>query len=178
MLGVLIISGLSVLAIGLWIVAIFTEPNQMTHQNLEKLAPIEVDQAGNASSSVGGGASAPSGSSAATGSGTAAGAASGPPGPHFSNLPFPTPNPSSLTLMATSMPGYTIFENTCAACHGTNAQGQIGPSLVGIGNEASAPALVKVITAGIAPGMPPMGTLTNPADVQKVAAWLAAQKQK
>ena len=180
----------TVLGVGLWIVAIFTISNSMSNRNLDKLSPIMVDPNAAAGSSAGGsagaappatGSSAPSstGGGAPSSAGGGSGGGSGTPtGPAFANLPIPNQHPASTQLLATAMPGYAIYTSTCAACHGADLEGVIGPELRGIGNAASAAKLQQIITAGIPPLMPAMGGLTSAGDVQKVAQWLAAQKQK
>ncbi len=95
-----------------------------------------------------------------------------------SGLPFTVQHPTSKALMATSLPGYQLFENTCAGCHGQNLEGVVGPELRGIGNVASSAQLLPVITKGFSPNMPPGGGLTNTSQLQQIADWLSQQKQK
>lgn len=97
--------------------------------------------------------------------------------PPAGSLPFPTQHPASTTLLATNMPGYHIFMTTCAACHGTDLQGVVGPELRGIGNVATESKLLTTVTNGFPPNMPPAGGLTNAKDVQEVVQWLLQQKQ-
>ncbi len=99
-------------------------------------------------------------------------------GSSSSGLPFQVQHPTSTALMSTSMPGYKLFENTCGACHGSNLEGAFGPELRGIGNVASSSQLLPVIQKGFPPNMPPGGGLTNTSQLQQIADWLAAQKQK
>lgn len=100
-------------------------------------------------------------------------AASGQP---TAGLPvLPKKDPSQITFVDTSMPGYKLFEQTCANCHGSKGEGNIGPAIYGIGKYWDAQKLQDFITHP-AGAMPPMGTLSSPQQVQEVAAWLANQK--
>ena len=162
--GVFIVSLGAVVGVGLWIAGIFMLPNATTHEDMKKLPAVGMYQ-GNQSSSSSGTSSGASGSSSSTGSQSASG------------LPFPTQHPTDTKIMDVSATGYTIFENTCSGCHGQNLQGSVGPSLLGIGNVASASQLQSFITQGKGL-MPPNGGLTDPNQVQQVAAWLAKQTQK
>lgn len=53
----------------------------------------------------------------------------------------------------------------------------VGPELRGIGNVTTDAQLDKFITTGKG-GMPAGGELSNPAQIQQVADWLAKQTQK
>lgn len=98
--------------------------------------------------------------------------------PPASSLPFAVSHPASTTLMATSMPGYAIFKTTCAACHGPDLKGVIGPELLGIGNVATQAKLLSVVNTGFPGMMPAAGGLTNKTEVKQVVDWLMQQKQK
>ncbi len=163
--GVFIVSLGAVVGVGLWIAGIFTLPNSMTHENMKKLPAVGMYQGSSGSSSTSGSSSSSGGSSSSQGSQSASG------------LPFPTQHPSDTKVMDVSATGYTIFQNTCSGCHGQNLQGSVGPSLLGIGNVASATQLQSFITQGKGI-MPPSGGLSDPSQVQQVAAWLAKQTQK
>ncbi len=110
------------------------------------------------------------GSAAASTSATSTGGSGG--------LPFAVSHPKNTTILNTSMPGYTIFQNNCAGCHGSDLKGVIGPELLGIGNKASATQLQTVITKGFSPNMPPSGGLSSTQQVKQVAQWLATQTQQ
>lgn len=172
--GMLLVTFGTVLGVGLWVAAIFGLGNSVTSADLEKNPPLQVDP--NASSAAASGASA-SETGAATSSSASASSGGTYSSGSFTGLPFPVSTPTNTKLMDTSMPGYTIFSNTCAACHGQGLQGSIGPELLGIGNHATAQELLPVVTKGFPPMMPPAGGLSNPADVAKAVAWLAQQKQ-
>ncbi len=92
-------------------------------------------------------------------------------------LPFAVQHPTSKALLNTSMPGYTIFQQNCAGCHGSQLEGSVGPELRGIGNVATAQQLLPVVTKGFSPMMPPGGGLSDPKQLQSVVDWLAQQKQ-
>lgn len=98
----------------------------------------------------------------------------------FTDLPFPPKNPTSKTLLATSMPGYTLYQTTCSGCHGNDLEGgMFGPELRGIGNIATSTQLHKFIASTkYSMGMPPDGDLHSPAQIQQVSDWLAKQTQK
>jgi menaquinol-cytochrome c reductase cytochrome b/c subunit len=74
--------------------------------------------------------------------------------------------------------GAQIFMNTCAACHGQDLKGKVGPQLLGIGNTYDKDKLQETIKKGFPPNMPPAGGLQDPNQLEKVAEWLAKQKQK
>jgi mono/diheme cytochrome c family protein len=95
----------------------------------------------------------------------------------LTDLPFPPQNPTSTTLLATSMPGYKLYMNTCTGCHGQDLEGSVGPELRGLGNVTTSAKLDKFITTG-KEGMPPGGELSSPVQIQEVADWLAKQTQK
>jgi len=166
--GMFLVTMGTVVGLGLWMAAIFGLGNTITHENMSKLPAITVDPnvSSGGSSSGSGGTSSGGGTSTATSSG-------GPNG-----LPFAVSQPANTKLMATSMPGFAIFQTTCSTCHGTGLQGVVGPELLGIGNVATEAKLLSAVKSGFPSMMPPAGGLTNPADVQKVVAWLMQQKQK
>ncbi len=93
-------------------------------------------------------------------------------------LPFAVSHPTSTALLNTSMPGYTVFQNTCSGCHGTDLKGGFGPELLGIGNAATSSQLLPVVKKGFNPNMPPSGGLTSSVQLQQVVDWLATQTQK
>lgn len=82
---------------------------------------------------------------------------------------------SQIHLIDTSMPGYKIFETTCATCHGSSGQGIIGPPIYAIGHYWDAKQLMDFVTKG-GGGMPARGTLSSDAQVQTVVDWLVKQK--
>lgn len=50
--------------------------------------------------------------------------------------------------------GNAIFQMNCAGCHGTLANGKVGPSLRGVANRRSRLSLIHQITSGQTPPMP------------------------
>ncbi|NET32905.1 MAG: cytochrome c [Cyanothece sp. SIO1E1] len=59
-----------------------------------------------------------------------------------------------LALEGSSDVGRTIFQMNCAVCHGLKANGEVGPSLVGISDHRSRVRLIKQVTSGKTPPMP------------------------
>lgn len=174
--GMFLITMGIVVGVGLWIGVIFEMPNSVTHTNLSKLPPVAIDSTsgGGSSSSATGGSSAGS-----SGSSTGGSAASGTSSSGGANgLPFAVQSPKDTVLVDKTMPGYALFQNTCAGCHGNDMQGVVGPELRGIGNVATAAELIPVITKGFNGLMPPGGGLTDPNQIKQIAEWVAAQKQK
>jgi mono/diheme cytochrome c family protein len=66
-----------------------------------------------------------------------------------------------------------IFEQNCAACHGNNLQGGMGPNLQHIGGSWSKDKILNQIQNG-GGGMPP-GVIKG-AEAEKVADWLSKKK--
>lgn len=66
-----------------------------------------------------------------------------------------------------------IFEQNCAACHGNNLEGGMGPNLQHIGGKLNKDAILKQIANG-GGGMPP-GVISGD-NAQKVADWLSKKK--
>jgi mono/diheme cytochrome c family protein len=50
--------------------------------------------------------------------------------------------------------GHSIFQLNCAGCHGTWADGKVGPSLHGVASRRSEWSLMQQITSGQTPPMP------------------------
>ncbi|MEB3160540.1 MAG: cytochrome c [Synechocystis sp.] len=50
--------------------------------------------------------------------------------------------------------GHAIFQANCAVCHGMEATGNIGPSLVGVHQRKSEVQLIKQVITGKTPPMP------------------------
>jgi len=82
---------------------------------------------------------------------------------------------SQIHLVDTQMAGYKLFENTCAACHGTSAEGVVGPPIYAIGKYWNTQQLTAFVSKG-AGVMPARGGLTSDAEVKTVVAWLVNQK--
>lgn len=78
--------------------------------------------------------------------------------------------------------GKAVYAANCAACHGVNAEGAIGPSLVnppywvvGTGTPAD---IEKIVTEGTAKGMPAWGGVLGKTKVQQVTAFVYSLEHK
>lgn len=81
---------------------------------------------------------------------------------------------SQIKLVDTSMPGYKIFEGTCANCHGQKGEGGVGPPIYAIGKHWNTTQLTAFVEQGRG-GMPARGGLPSDQQVQQVVAWLSKQ---
>jgi menaquinol-cytochrome c reductase cytochrome b/c subunit len=88
---------------------------------------------------------------------------------------LPKISASQIHLVDTNMPGYKLFEQTCANCHGKSGEGGMGPPIYAIGKYWDATKLKQFVN-NPSGGMPKNGTLSSDADVQKVVDWLSKQK--
>jgi mono/diheme cytochrome c family protein len=61
---------------------------------------------------------------------------------------------SVLSLEGDPAKGYAIFQMNCAGCHGSTANGHVGPSLLGIAERKSPADLIKQVISGKTPPMP------------------------
>lgn len=59
-----------------------------------------------------------------------------------------------LSLTGDSNQGHEIFEINCAACHGVEANGDVGPSLQHISHRKSKANLIHQVVSGKTPPMP------------------------
>lgn len=59
-----------------------------------------------------------------------------------------------LSLEGDRTKGYAIFQMNCAGCHGSEANGHVGPSLRGIGDRKSPTELIQQVISGETPPMP------------------------
>lgn len=50
--------------------------------------------------------------------------------------------------------GQEIFQMNCAVCHGLEANGEVGPSLLGVSTRKSKVKLIKQVVSGNTPPMP------------------------
>ncbi|GMA48704.1 menaquinol-cytochrome c reductase cytochrome b/c subunit [Alicyclobacillus contaminans] len=82
---------------------------------------------------------------------------------------------SQIHLVNTNMPGYKLFEQTCANCHGKSGEGGLGPPIYAIGKYWNASQLKSFVNnpSGM---MPKNGTLSSDTEVQQVVDWLSQQK--
>lgn len=67
--------------------------------------------------------------------------------------------------------GNAIFQMNCAGCHGTLANGKVGPSLRGVSNRRSQIGLIRQVISGKTPPMP-----TFQADPEEMADLLSYLK--
>lgn len=179
-LGVFVVLLGALAGIFIWVVGYVGLPNASTHRQLSKNPPVQSSVAGNSatatttgasSSNSGGSTASSSGSSGGTASSTGSSGATGSPS-QLVNLPqIPA---SQIHLVDKSMPGYQIFEQTCAGCHGQSAQGGFGPAIYAIGKYWNETQLNAFVTQGRG-AMPPKGSLSSDAQVQQVVAWLSKQ---
>lgn len=76
----------------------------------------------------------------------------------------------------------TLFTQRCAACHGDQGQGLIGPNLTDdawIHGQGMLTEIYSVIEAGVqAKGMPAWGRQLTPIELRKVSAFVGAQRGK
>ncbi|MCM3568684.1 cytochrome c551 [Neobacillus mesonae] len=73
----------------------------------------------------------------------------------------------------TAADGEKVFQGTCAACHGGDLKGGVGPNLTKIGSTHSKDDILNIIHKG--QGQMPPQNLSD-ADADAVATWLAAKK--
>ncbi len=59
-----------------------------------------------------------------------------------------------LSLRGDSVRGEAIFKMNCAVCHGFEALGEVGPTLVGVSDHRTKVSLIKQVTSGKTPPMP------------------------
>lgn len=156
--GVMVVTLGALVGIIIWVVGYIGLPNNITHRDLAQNPAIQtsVNKTGGAGS--------------ATGNGTGGGG-----GVPTQIVDIPKIPVAQIHLVDTSDPGYRIFEQTCAACHGKSAEGKIGPPIYAIGHYWTQSQILGFVTKGMG-GMPPNGSLTNSNDVKTVVAWLAKQK--
>ncbi|MDY0405550.1 cytochrome c [Virgibacillus sp. 179-BFC.A HS] len=67
-----------------------------------------------------------------------------------------------------------IFQANCAACHGADLTGQVGPNLTKIGAELSADDIVKIIHNG--KGNMPAQSQVGDDEAKTLAKWLSEKK--
>lgn len=61
---------------------------------------------------------------------------------------------SVLALEGDQERGHSIFQMNCAVCHGIEATGEVGPSLLGVSARKSQVRLIKQVVSGKTPPMP------------------------
>lgn len=167
-LGALVVTIGALAGIVIWVVALIGLPNVSSHRRLDQNPPIQSSAATAAQSNSTNTAAAGNGASS-TGS-SSNGTAQAPQ----QLVTLPQKDPSNIKLTATTMPGYQLFQQTCAACHGTKLQGGVGPAIYAIGQHWSAAQIKAFVEAGRGV-MPAKGGLPSDTQVQQVVDWLAKQ---
>lgn len=81
-------------------------------------------------------------------------------------------------IVDSSDPAAKIFATNCAACHGADLKGQVGPMLLGIGNKYDVAKLETIVKTGFPDKGMPSGVIKDDATAKQLATWLAKQKQK
>jgi mono/diheme cytochrome c family protein len=61
---------------------------------------------------------------------------------------------SVLSVKGDSIQGHAIFQMNCSGCHGLEADGRVGPSLLRISDRKSKLDLIDQVTSGKTPPMP------------------------
>ncbi|MDJ1181724.1 cytochrome c [Roseofilum sp. BLCC_M143] len=59
-----------------------------------------------------------------------------------------------LSLEGDITQGHAIFQMNCAGCHGLEADGRVGPSLLSVSEHKSKRSLIRQVTSGQTPPMP------------------------
>jgi mono/diheme cytochrome c family protein len=59
-----------------------------------------------------------------------------------------------LTLKGDAIKGHAMFQINCAGCHGWNADGSVGPSLLNVPKRKSKVSLIHQVISGKTPPMP------------------------
>ncbi|MDQ0191008.1 c-type cytochrome [Alicyclobacillus cycloheptanicus] len=157
--GIMVVTLGALVGIIVWVVAYIGLPNDITHRNLAKNPAIQTSVNQTASGNA-------TPTSASGTSGTAI---------PTQIVEIPQKPASQIHLVDTSDPGYQIFEQTCAACHGSSAEGKVGPPIYAIGHYWSESQILGFVQKGMG-GMPPNGGLSDPNQVKEVVAWLSKQK--
>jgi cytochrome c551 len=80
--------------------------------------------------------------------------------------------PSTTTTTVAPPDGAAIYQANCAACHGAEGQGGVGPSLQGIGEVHTVQELAEVITNGRG-AMPAWQGRLTPEEINAVATYVS-----
>lgn len=93
----------------------------------------------------------------------------------------PRPNPLKKAAVPAIIdaddPAMSVAESACIACHAADLNGNVGPSLLGIGNTKTVEEIHNIIKNGTEGGMPSFeGTLTDE-EINELAVWLSKQTQ-
>ena len=87
--------------------------------------------------------------------------------------------PGEAGAKQTATDGKTLFQTNCAACHGVNAEGRSGPSLVsGSLAELSIEELAAKISKGKPlAGMPKFSRSLSPAQIRAIAEYIVSLRE-
>lgn len=75
-----------------------------------------------------------------------------------------------LSLEGAASRGQEIFQMNCAVCHGLEARGEVGPSLLRVSSHKSEVSLIKQVVSGKTPPMPQFQP--NPQDMADLLRYL------
>lgn len=75
-----------------------------------------------------------------------------------------------LSLNGNPAQGHEIFQMNCAGCHGTQADGHVGPSLLGVSDRKSKISLIQQVISGQTPPMPQFQP--NPQEMADLLSYL------
>jgi mono/diheme cytochrome c family protein len=81
---------------------------------------------------------------------------------------------STDTLQGAAKLGYSLFDHSCAPCHGDDARGDEGPSLYDLAKSDAR--IAAIIKAGVKGEMPSFAKKFSDADVQALIAYLRTLK--
>ena len=95
------------------------------------------------------------------------------PAPAKQETPAPAATPAPAGNTANASAAENSYKQSCAACHGVDLKGAVGPDLTKIGSKMSKDQILAQINNG--KGAMPPGLLKG-ADADAVATWLAAKK--
>ena len=87
---------------------------------------------------------------------------------------FQAANPyitSVLTRTGDPTLGHAIFQINCSGCHGLDASGRVGPTLLEISKRKSPHSLIEQVTSGNTPPMPQFQP--NPQEMADLLSYLA-----
>jgi mono/diheme cytochrome c family protein len=98
-----------------------------------------------------------------------------PPSTTTTTTTTTTTPPTTTAPVTTTVPanGRTVYNASCANCHGPSGQGGIGPSLVASTLSASA---INTVTANGSGAMPGFATILSPAELRAVVALTASMQ--
>lgn len=81
----------------------------------------------------------------------------------------------TVTLVDKESNGYTLFQQSCAGCHGAELQGRAGPNLQHVGSKLAVDKIESRIKTGGA-GMPAFGKQLEESQIAEIATWLSKQQ--